>query len=116
MIGAQHAGALVRRAFVTLAILVAGATAAAELPNYYPAEGFRRTVVIDALIPEEQRIIVNDMSYALADNVIVHTPAAFSAPRSTLKVGERIAYRLGGGDMIVEIWTLPDDYVGDRQR
>ena len=100
-----------------VAVLLSATTAsAADLPSYYPAEGFRRTAVIDAFIADEQRIVLNDISYTLADNVIVHTTTAYSVPKTALSVGDRIAIRLGGGDRIVEIWTLPADYADRRQR
>ena len=48
---------LLLRGLLEFALLF-GVTAAgaADLPAYYPSEGFQRTVRIDALVPEEQRI------------------------------------------------------------
>jgi len=106
-----------RRTAVALALLLAVLAAEADnLPSYYPPEGFQRTGLIDAVIAEEQRIVVNDMSFLLADTAIVHTPNAFSVPKSRLRSGLRIAYRLGGGRQIVEIWMLPRDYPERRAR
>jgi len=105
------------RVALTVSLLALGAaTFAADLPAYYPAEGFQRTGRIDALIPEEQRIVINDISYPLADNVIVHTPNAFSVPRSRLRVGVQVGYRVGGGRRIVELWMLPRDFDPRRGR
>ncbi len=115
MISTNRIVPFLRSALLPLLLLVS-ASAAANLPDYYPAEGFARTAQIDAFIPEEQRIIVGDISYQLADNVIVHTPNSYSAPLSSLKVGDRIAIRMGGGRRVVEIWLVPDDYEGRRGR
>jgi hypothetical protein len=111
----KPAGLLLRGLLEFALLFGVTAAGAADLPAYYPSEGFQRTVRIDALVPEEQRIIVNDISYTLADNVIVHTPTTFSVPRTSLRVGDRIAYRLGGNQLIVEIWTVPGDD-NDQQR
>lgn len=106
-----------RRAALAVMLLALGAAAfAADLPAWYPEEGFQRTGRIDALIPEEQRIVINDISYPLADNVIVHTPNAFSVPKSRLRTGVHVGYRVGGGRRIVELWMLPRDFDPRRGR
>lgn len=115
MISTNRIASILRNVFLPLALLVSAA-ASANLPDYYPAEGFQRTAQIDAFIAEEQRIVLGDISYQLADNVIVHTPTSYSVPRTTLKVGDRIAYRMGGGRRIVEIWLLPRGYEDRRGR
>jgi hypothetical protein len=114
---ARLANRFIRATMLPCALIFqAIAAVAADLPDYYPSEGFGRTAIIDEFIADEQRIIVNDISYTLADNVIVHTPVSFSAPKTTLTSGDRVAFRLGGGRLIVEIWILPGDYVDHRQR
>lgn len=115
MISTNRIGTILRNVLLPIALLFSG-TAAANLPDYYPAEGFARTAQIDAFIAEEQRIVIGDISYQLADNVIVHTPDSYSVPRTRLKVGDRIAYRVGGGRRIVEIWLLPRGYEDRRGR
>lgn len=115
MTSTNRIASILRNALLPVVLLVS-ATAAANLPDYYPPEGFQRTAQIDAFIAEEQRIVIGDISYQLADNVIVHTPNSYSVPRTTLKVGDRIAFRMGGGRRIVEIWLLPRGYEDRRGR
>lgn len=117
MSNARPANMFVRATLLLCTLIFqAIAAVAADLPDYYPSEGFGRSAIIDAFIADEQRIILNDISYTLADNVIVHTPVSFSAPKTTLKSGDRVAIRFGGGRLIVEIWILPADYADHRQR
>lgn len=115
MISTNRIASILNKALVPLVLLLSGA-ATANLPDYYPSEGFQRTAQIDAFIAEEQRIVVGDISYQLADNVIVHTPDSYSVPRTRLKVGDRIGFRMGGGRRIVEIWLLPRGYEDRRGR
>ena len=94
------------------AIALAGIASAQGLPNYYPAEGFQRTSVVDALYAEAQRIIIGDLGYTYSSNLIVHSPKSYSVPISRLKPGTRVAYKTlnDRGRVITVIWLLPDDY------
>lgn len=83
---------------------------AQSLPNYYPPGGFERTASVDGLMPNGEGIVINDVRYRLASNLVIHAPNAFSVPRSRLRVGATIGYRLAGQRMIAEIWLLPRGY------
>ena len=97
-------------------LLITSVAAAQALPSYYPDEGFSRTGRVDALLTEEQRIVVNDVPYALADNVIVHAPNSYSVPLGRLQVGALIGFRTAGSRQVAEIWILPRDYKPRRGR
>lgn len=110
----------VRKAFsrvLGLAVLMASALAvSAEFPAYYPDEGFERVGRIDDVLLDESRVVINDMSFALADNVIVHTPTTYAVPRERLRVGIQVGYRLSGSDTVAEIWMLPRGATVQRGR
>ena len=95
-----------------VALALTGIAAAQGLPNYYPAEGFQRTAMVDMLYPEAQRIVIGDLSYTYSSNVVVHSLKSFSVPLSRLKPGTRVAFKTleNRGRVITEIWLLPDNY------
>ena len=102
-----------------LAISLAGAAAAQGLPDYYPKQGFQRTGILDAMYPNAQRIVIDDLGYNYSSNLVVHSPRSYSVPLSQLKPGTRIAFKTlnNRGRMITVIWLLPDDYKdGSRRR
>ena len=98
-----------------VAFALAGIASAQGLPDYYPKEGFQRTGVLDAVLPEARRIVIGDLGYPYSSNLIVHSPNAYSVPLSRLKPGMRIAFKTlnDRGRVITEIWLLPDN-VDDR--
>jgi len=98
------------RGVAGLALAAAATVAMAQqLPSYYP-DSFQRTGRIDAVLPDEQRVVINDVAFRLSDNVIVHALNAYSVPKSRLRAGLTVAYRTAGKRQIAEIWLLPDGY------
>lgn len=91
-------------------LCIASIAAAQSLPSYYPSEGFQRTGRLDALILQERRIIVNDISYALSDNAIAHNLNSFSVPFTRIPIGSTVAFKTLGQRQIVELWVLPRGY------
>lgn len=100
--------------FVSLAL--SGVAFAQGFPAYYPKDGFQRTGEIDAYYPEEGRIVIDDMPFQLADSVIVHSMSSFSDSKSRLKRGQKVGYKIAGGQLISTIWLLPSNYDGRRRR
>jgi opacity protein-like surface antigen len=47
-----------------IACALASTAIAATLPSYYPAEGFQRTGIVDAVYADEGRIVIGDISYS----------------------------------------------------
>ena len=106
-----------RSLLMMVALLATVTTLAAELPAYYPKGGFQGVGTVDAIILEERRIIINDLSFVLADNTVIHTPSAYAVPISRLRIGVDVGYRMvNRGSTIAEIWMLPRGYVGERGR
>lgn len=104
----------------TVSVLVALAFAVAAwadtFPQYYPKEGFQRTGTIDSVQLQAQRIIIDDVPYAVSSNLIVHALNAYSVPVSRLEKGRRVGYKISAGRMITRIWLLPADYEDPRWR
>ena len=106
-----------RRCLMIAALIaVASATFAQQLPSYYPSDGFERSGRIDAVMLDAQQVIVNDISYRLADNAVIHALNAYSVPRSRLRAGQTVGFRLAGERQIMEIWLLPDGFESRRGR
>ena len=109
---------IIRLAALLATLAFAGAAVAQNLPNYYPKTGFNRIGSIDALIFEEQRIVIDDMSFNVSPNVVVHSPRSYSVPASSLRIGTRVGYKLlsNSDRTIIEIWLLPDNYQNPGRR
>lgn len=91
--------------------MMASSMAIAAFPNYYPKGGLHLVGNLDDVQLKRQVVIINDISYSLADNVIVHSPSSFSVPTTQLRIGGKVGYRMAtGGQLITEIWLLPRDY------
>ncbi len=100
--------------FVSLAL--SGVAIAQVFPAYYPKDGFQRTGLIDAYYPDEARIVINDMPYQLSDTVIVHSLTSYSDSKSRLQQGQKVGYKIVGGELISAIWLLPSNYSDRRRR
>ena len=99
------------RKIVILAMLFAATPLLAQgFPSYYPAEGFQRTGLVDAIYVDENSIVVNDMQLELSTSVVVHSLTAYRVSVSQVRSGARIAYKSGSDGTIVEIWLLPASY------
>lgn len=102
---------------VVLLMLLAGSAAFAELPAYYPKDGFQRTGSLDGIDLGRQSIVINDAQYYLSNNAIVHSPTNFSVPFSRLRLGSVVGYKMApNGRMVTELWILPDGYKSRRGR
>ena len=98
-------------------IFLAGTAMAADLPSYYPADGFQRVGVLDSVQLDRQVIIISDIPYSLANSLIVHSTSAYSVPTSQLRIGSKIGYKMArSGRLITEIWLLPNNYKSPRRR
>ena len=100
------------QAMAVIAILLAGSVAAQDLPRYYKDADFQRTGRIDSVQLKAQRIVIDDISYNISSNVIIHSPRAYNVPAANLKVGTTIGYKFlnARSRLIGEIWLLPNDY------
>ncbi len=101
---------------LAVAAVMSSSLAFAAFPAYYPKEGFQRVGILDDVQLKRQVIVVNDIAYALADSVIVHSPKSFSVPSSQLLVRTHVGYKMAaGGRLITEIWLLPSNYKNPRR-
>lgn len=95
------------RSGILLAVAVSGTALAQILPDYYP-ESFQRTGTVDDI--GDNRIVINDSSFGLSDEVVVHSLFARETFVSTIRPGNLVGYLAGENRQIVEIWILPDNY------
>lgn len=95
------------RSAIILAISLGGTALAQNLPDYYP-ESFQRTGTVDDI--GDDRIIINDSSFGLSDDVVVHSLFARETFVSTIRRGDLVGYLAAENRQIVEIWILPDNY------
>ena len=106
--------------YTVAAALVLASTlvlASERFPDYYPNNGFQRVGTLDAVQLDRQTVVINDIAYSLASNIVVHSQSLFSIPSTSLRVGAKVGYKMAkGGQFITEIWLLPRDYKNPRQR
>jgi opacity protein-like surface antigen len=99
-----------------IACALASTAIAATLPSYYPAEGFQRTGIVDAVYADEGRIVIGDISYQMSESAVVHSLSSFSDSMSRVRRGAHVAFRLGSDRVIKEFWLLPSNYKAPRPR
>lgn len=92
------------------AMVVTTASIAAEFPSYYPQNGLQATGRINALHLEENRIVIDDVSYQMTDSPIVHALNAYSVSFGRIRPGVMVAFLPKQGNVISEFWLLPLDY------
>lgn len=107
-----------KQLITTLLIVIAFASTAIaqRLPAHYPADGFQRTGIIDAVIVEENRIVIGDISYRLSSDVAVHSLTAKDVSIARLRPGVHVGIRNGRSRVITELWLLPLNYDASRNR
>jgi hypothetical protein len=100
--------------FFVLALLT-NISHAVRLPSYYPANGFTYMGIVDGVNLKQHTVIVNDMSYAMADYVQVHSMSEQYDSLARVREGVEIGFsKTTGGNgrgMITEIWLLPTGYI-----
>ncbi len=107
---------MIKKIVAIVAISIASFAYAQNLPNYYPAEGFQRTGLVDAVYPDESRIVINDTQYHYSGSVVVHSLSSYRVSFSRVHSGVRVAYKMGSDNKIVELWLLPLNYSETRTR
>ena len=93
-----------------IAISVAFPAFAVDLPSYYPDEGFSRTGRVDAVYPNESRVVIDDISYQISKRAVVHSLVSKSVSLLRIRPGVHVAFRIGSGRAIEEFWLLPNNY------
>jgi len=83
---------------------------AAKLPSYYPSAGFQRIGIVDAVYPDEGRIIIGDISYQMSSSVVVHSLSSYRDSLSRVRKGANVGFKMGSGRVISEFWLLPGNY------
>lgn len=101
---------------IALALVFASPALSQNLPKHYPAEGFQRSGVVDAVYPEEFRIVINDIPFYYSSAVVVHSMSSYRASFSRVRSGVIVAYKMGSNREIVELWLLPPNYSDSRKR
>lgn len=83
---------------------------ARDLPDHYPKDGLGIPGQIDAIHFDENRVVINDISYQLSSDLVVHSLTAASVSKARLRPGLTVAYKVGSGRTITEFWLLPRDF------
>jgi opacity protein-like surface antigen len=99
-----------------IACALASTAIAATLPSYYPAEGFQRTGIVDAVYIKEGRIVIGDISYSISESTVVHSLSSYSDSFSRIRQGARVAFKLNSNRVIAEFWLLPRNYDASKPR
>jgi hypothetical protein len=98
------------RGLAAIALLAAvQGSAAAGLPAYYPAE-FPTAGRVDAIAYTERQVVINDVLFKLAPDVVVRTPSAASDSLYGVRTGQHVGFRYERterGRVVHEIWVLP---------
>ncbi|MEO1202328.1 MAG: hypothetical protein AAFX10_06460 [Pseudomonadota bacterium] len=95
-----------------LSCMLAATAAARDLPSYYPQGTLRNVGSIDSVLLNENRVVIDDATYTISDDVVVHSMQSYSVGTARLRPGTVVAFRTRGR-VITNIWLLPDGY-GDR--
>ena len=102
---------------LAIAFVLTSTAIAADFPKYYPAEGFQKTGLVDAVYAQENRIIIGDISYQMSSSVVVHSMSSYSDSLARVRPGAHVGFRLGSsGRLIEEFWLLPSNYRAPRRR
>lgn len=101
---------------LVIALAFAGTAMAQRLPAHYPSEGFQRTGVVDAILLEENRIVIGDISYAISNDVVVHSPTAKDVSIARLRPGVHVGIRNSRSRVLTELWLLPRNYDPTKRR
>lgn len=107
---------MIRTLIFAVLIAATGPAFSQGLPKHYPAEGFSRSGLVDAIYVDERRIVINDIPYVYSESVVVHSMSSNRASLNRVRSGVRVAYKMGSGRVIVEIWLLPPNYKDSRRR
>ncbi len=100
---------------LAVGLLVMTASFAQNFPSYYPKEGFQRVGTVDALYAEENRVVIDDVEYLIADELVVHALNAYSVSSARLRPGIKVGFKQRGNRVISEFWLLPINYDARRR-
>jgi hypothetical protein len=101
---------------LTIAFAMTGTAVAQSLPSYYPAKGFQRTGIVDAVYADEGRIVIGDTSYTISPAAVVHSLSSSSDSMARVRKGRRVGFKTVGADVIKEFWLLPSNYKSRTRR
>lgn len=99
-----------------IACVLVSTAFAQDFPSYYPQEGSARTGRVDDVRLDENTVVIGDILYKLADSIVVHSMSAYSVSKARILSGRIVAFKLGSGREITEVWLLPSTYDPAKQR
>lgn len=102
-------------AVLLTAMTLSGTAIAQRQPANMPPEGFMTIGPVDAIFPEENRIVIGDIPYRLSDSVTIHTTSASGVSFARLRVGVMVGIKFGDSEVIRELWILPKSYKDPRR-
>ena len=101
---------------LAIAFVFTSTAIAAGFPSYYPEKGFQNTGRVDAVYAEDNRIVIDDISYQMSTSVVVRSLSSKSDSLARVRVGAYVGFRTARGDVIEEFWLLPGNYKAPRRR
>lgn len=106
----------IRRLILLIAFAMTGSAVAANLPGYYPANGFPNTGRVDAVYAKEGRVVIGDISYVVSESVVIRSLTSKNDSFARVKQGVLVGFRTGKGRAIEEFWILPGNYDSERNQ
>lgn len=101
-------------AVALVAIVCVSLTLAGEA--YAEAPDFQRTGYVDDVQLEEGRITIDDMPFRLSESLVVHSTQASNVSKRRVRAGIKVGYKYVNGDVITDLWLLPETYDLRRRR
>lgn len=98
-----------------IALAFASTAIAQRLPAHYPSEGFQRTGIVDAVLLEENRIVIGDISYPVSKDIVIHSLTAKDVSIARLRPGVHVGIRNSRSRVLTELWLLPSNYDPTRR-
>lgn len=95
---------------IPILMLLAGTAVAQSLPDYYPKGDLVQTGIIDEIVLDESRVIIDDKPYRMNPRPIIRTPSSAYGSLSAISPGTRVSFRIDVNGEIVEFWVYPKDY------
>ena len=96
--------------FLVIFLALVASTTALALPDYYDENKFEDVGRIDLINLDNNTVVIKDIAYNLSDSVTVYSLSSAKDSMRRLRQGSYVAFRTSNGELVVEIWLLPDNF------
>lgn len=94
---------------VVVVLALANVAYASDRTRVPEGADYQRTGRVDAVYLEENRIVIDDIPYGLADILRIRAGGSKAVSRGKLRSGMTIGFKLNRGRQITEIWLLANN-------